>query len=502
MTDEHISFLLSMLHSIEAGQVNWPIQWLEGFVIALSKATKSHRATHYRRIVILSLIYRCWASIRPRQALMQLSNLVHEDAYGFIPQREASQVWYQVQAAVELAHQNNWDQIGLSTDVEKAFNMMKREPVFQVSAHLGLPERIIRPWRGFLARFRRRFQVHNQLSQAHLSNTGFPEGCPMSVTAMVILDWNMHIYMQCFCPLVRTISYVDNIILLSAQAFAIATAFCILQVYMELWGLSLDQDKSYSWGTTPACRSGTVLGIPLVKEAGELGGSLTFSTGRSMRTFSKRSNQAEPKWSRLARSAAAVLQSVFWAKSLHGCSGSILPENFIRGLRTKAMRSLGAHRAGASPIIRLSLAPSPLADPGFYQWIITLSTMRRLSRKSPDILGQWRQFQARYTGELYDGPFSKLVQQCSMMGWRILQPPQLHTQDDIEIDLIRIDHNALYTLAHDAWMQFVAVSVQHRQSLKALSSMDVELCRLDHTKLTPLELARTYAIQEGAFLLP
>ena len=226
MTDQHISFLLSMLHSIEAGQVNWPIQWLEGFAIALSKAT----ATHYRPIVILSLIYRCWASIRSRQALMQLSNLVHEDAYGFIPQREALQVWYQAQAAVELAHQNNWDQIGLSTDVEKAFNMIKREPVFKVSAHLGLPERIIRPWSGFLARLHRRFQVHNQLSQAHLSNTGFPEGCPMSVTAMVILDWNMHIYMQCFCPLVRTISYVDNIILLSAQAFAIASAFCILQV--------------------------------------------------------------------------------------------------------------------------------------------------------------------------------------------------------------------------------------------------------------------------------
>ncbi|CAJ1332818.1 unnamed protein product, partial [Effrenium voratum] len=42
--------------------------------------------------------------------------------------------------------ENNWDQIGLSTDVEKAFNMIKREPVFQVSAHIGLPERIIRPW--------------------------------------------------------------------------------------------------------------------------------------------------------------------------------------------------------------------------------------------------------------------------------------------------------------------------------------------------------------------
>ena len=158
--------------------------------------------------------------------------------------------------------------------------------------------------------------------------------------------------MQCFCPMVRTISYVDNILVLAAQTFALATAFCTLQTFLELWGLALDLDKSYS------C---------------ELGGSLAFTAGCETRTFSQRFYNTDSKWPKLSRSPVplqqkiAVIPQVFWAKSLHGSSGSVLSDKFIQSLRTKAMRSLGLQRAGASPILRLSLSRPPRADPGYFQ---------------------------------------------------------------------------------------------------------------------------------------
>ena len=93
---------------------------------------------------------------------------------------------------------------GLAVDFTKAFNNIRRPQWFALAQHLGLPDRLLHPWRKFLAKFTRRFQVHNNLSSALTSDVGFGEGDPMSVPAMAILDWALHVYQSQFAPLTRT----------------------------------------------------------------------------------------------------------------------------------------------------------------------------------------------------------------------------------------------------------------------------------------------------------
>ena len=170
----------------------------------------------------------------------------------FLPTRKAAQARYQVQSLTELAHQNNWQQVGLSTDVIKALHHIRRQPVSSVAARLGVPSQLLHSWGLFLGQMSRRFMVMNQLGPKHYSNVGFAEGCPLSILAMVTLDLNMHIYMRHFCPQIRVMSFVDNIILQSVTAYILAMAFTTLQTFLSLWGMQLDCNKSYCWGTTLA----------------------------------------------------------------------------------------------------------------------------------------------------------------------------------------------------------------------------------------------------------
>ena len=85
------------------------------------------------------------------------------------------------------------------------------------------------------------------------------------------------------------------------------------------------------------------------------------------------------------------------------------------------------------------------------------------------------------------------------MGWGILDPP---SQDQLVINLIDLDHAAVHVLARDAWLQYVASSVQHRKPLCQLHSLDPNLNTLHSRSLAPVELARVLAIQESAFITP
>ena len=509
MRDDHIQCFLDMMQAIERGEAAWPQQLLEGVVISLAKRDDSHCPSDFRPIVLLSMLYRCWASIRSRQLLAHLANYVHEDAHGFLPYREPSQTWLQIQASVELALQSGSDLIGLSADVVKAFNNIRREPMWQLARHLGVPDEILTPWSSFLANFGRRFQVHNQLGDRMTSNEGYPEGCPFSVAAMAMLDWSLHIYQHQMAPQVRTFSFVDNINLVTTEVEYLIKAFMALGNYLNLWGLCLDEDKTYGWGTTSARRKELQsAGIQTKDISRELGGSMTFRAGHRTKLLQDKCHGLEQKWTRLRRSQAPLPQKIqalpiaFWADALHGLTGNIGSSQVLQGLRTKAVLNLGLRKAGLNSLLRLSLETPMTADPGFYQLRTTIHHFRRLCRKQPCLVIQWQSFHSRLDGRSFDGPFSALIGCFITLGWSISQPPYMWHPDGFEFNLLLLDNKAIDRLLHRAWLRHVAQEVQQRQTLQGLSSIDLELCRTQEEHLTAMQKAQIRALQAGVFLSP
>lgn len=498
--------MLSILSAVENGSQPWPQQLLEGLVIAIAKCGDAHRPNEYRPIVLLSIVYRCWASLRARQMLHQLEPYIHADAHGFLPTREPAQTWLHVQAAVETSIQSSLPLAGIGTDFVKAFNCIRREPLWALAKAIGIPETLLHPWSTYVAKFTRRFQVCNQVGDAHLSTQGFAEGCPLSVLAMALVDWGFQIYQHHYAPQVRHFSFVDNISMLAREARLVAWAFFTLRAFLTMWGLSIDVDKTYAWGTTRELRNQLGhLGINVVQDASELGGSLSFTAAHRVRIFLRRGDSLQEKWLQLRRSRAplaqklAILPMVFWARALHGALGCVFAENHVTKLRTQAVKRMGIQLAGSNPLLRLSLASPTTADPGFYQLRSAIFDIRRLCRKSPDLLQYWQFFMKRFEGVLHDGPFSKLISLLNSIGWQILIPPCFRDHDGFIHDLFEISHGTLDRLLTDAWFQHVATRV-HRKTMAGLEGLDVELTKLDHDKQTPLTLSRVRALQSGAFV--
>ena len=211
MHPQHVAMLVAFLQEVESGGRAWPEQLVEGFVCSLLKPGNKLGADGYRPIVLFSLIYRTWSGIRARGLLQWLEGIMQHEACGFLPGHEAAELWYSLEAAVEVAVQGSEDLCGFSTDLVKCFNNIPRRPVFQLARRLGVPACILVPWQDFLDRVRRRFKIRDHVGEPIMSTSGFAEGCPLSPAAMAFVDLMFHHYLAVFNPSVRSLSYVDNL---------------------------------------------------------------------------------------------------------------------------------------------------------------------------------------------------------------------------------------------------------------------------------------------------
>ena len=191
---------------------------------------------------------------------------------------------------------------------------------------------------------------------------------------------------------------------------------------------------------------------------------------------------------------------VFWASALHGALGCVFADGHIHQLRKKAVAALGLKIGGSNPMLRLSLSQPATADPGFYHLRHCVFDFRRICDKTPDLLVQWRTFMAHFTGRKLTGPFYKIVDLFSMLGWSIGMPPLSTDHDGFIHNLLQLPNAALELLLHDAWLQYVAHQVTYRRTMHDLAGLCKELTLLDRSHMTPQELGRTMALQSGAFI--
>ena len=509
MPPARVDQLLSFLARIEAGQCEWPDQLLVGFVIGLAKDNGREGVDGYRPICVTSVIYRAWSSIRARQLLGVFQGLMVHEAFGFMPQREASELWYPLQAAIETACQGGDDLLGLSTDVGKAFNNLPRRPVFAIAQHLGIPENLLIPWQGFSRGLTRRFMIRGSVSCGLASTTGFAEGCPLSTVAMSIASLVFHRYLQVFAPSIRSLSFVDNLSCTTGSVGQLASGLNLVRCFAELLDLELDEAKTFVWAVQPASRrAARALGVRVATAARELGGVVTFGSAPRNAEMVARLRALKPVWDALHRSRCPkglkfdVLPMKLWPRALHGIAGCLLGEHHLQGLRAQAARAIGVNHAGANPAVRLSLCRRMECDPGFFQLWVTLRDLRRLSRKQPSLVAMWRAFMANFDGRLYPGPFSKLLEVFSQLGWRVEVPPRVTDHRGFSHDLLAMPVALLRRIAEAAWLNHVGLKASTRPSMQGAGDLDVQATRRLEAGLSEVDCLRLGSLRSGAHLSP
>ena len=505
LPDHWTELLLKLLHRVEAGIDEWPRAILFGIVNLLAKDDDACTIPRFRPVVVFSVIYRAWSSIRSRQLLRQLQVVIDSDAYGFVPGCEPSQLWLVLQAEIECCLQQTEDTCGLSVDLIRAFNHIPRQHSFALAQHLGVPFTVLTPWKAFLGGCTRAFKIHDVLSESTISTCGMPEGDALSVYAMVQLNLVWHIYQKQFCPSVRACSFVGNLSLTAARPADLAQGYSCLCSFFELWNLQIDLEKSYCWSLSTADRSSLRrFPMKMVYAAPELGGSLSFCRKKHHGLQLLRSQRFSSRWLRLERSMAPLncklraLSTVFWPAILHGANATLVGADLIDSLRVKAMKHLRLNKAGTNPFLRLALCGNPVVDPGFWLLRTAVFTFRRLIRKEPMLLQFWVRFHACFDGNLFAGPCSQLLCLLNQVGWQV-HPPFVVDHDDCSHNLLLLPCGTLQDLLQDAWFQFVSKQVSTRKTMDDLVGLDTALVFRLNRNLDGLQLTLLAALQSGTF---
>jgi hypothetical protein len=263
--------LVDILNQCEREEY-WPEVWRTGFVHSLEKKEGASKVNEFRPVIIYSVIYRSWGSLRSKSFLQFLSKLVDEKQLGFMPGKEVAEIWMLLQGLLERSVQEGEELLGFVMDIKKAFESLPREPIFAIAHHLGLPDKPMRLWKHFLEHTSRRFLVRGEVSDAVFSNHGFPEGCSLSSVAMSIAGITLHSYMNEFSRRCGTISYVDNLELLARALGPLQQGVCTMQAWTDMWKLELDHEKSYIWISEAGSRKeAKLLGWNVMKSAKDLG---------------------------------------------------------------------------------------------------------------------------------------------------------------------------------------------------------------------------------------
>ena len=505
MPPDLVDVLVSQVNRIEQGCGEWPQAAMVGLISAVEKHSTAATPSEYRPITVLSMLYRTYSSIRAKQLLRWLHQHAPEGLMGNMPHQSTVQVWRALAEQIEHAHYHDQEWSGTVTDVCKCFNTLPRHVVYFLARHMGIPEHFVKSWHKTLAHIQRRFVVQGGCSPAILSHTGYAEGDPLSVVAMVLVNCAMHAFVSKSTSPISVLSYVDNWEAQSSSPEATCEALAAMDQFATALDIKLDKGKTYSWGTTNACRKTLKSnGHVVLLHAKDLGGHLNYSKRGTNYSIRARITQAKPLWGWLSRSHAnasqklRTLYTVAWPRCLHGVGGVDIGNDHFVTLRASAMQALHWEKHGSSSCLQFGLLTDPRHDPQFFAILTTVSQFRQYSnrRLAYEVLDTLAQNPPhRYL----PGPSGVLMSRLHLLNWRWEGNGFVTDHQKLLLHLVDSPIQVVHQRLAHAWGTRVGNNLSARAEFQGLADVDVACSTHTQISFTQAELGLLRVAMNGSF---
>ncbi|CAE7198028.1 Pol [Symbiodinium natans] len=240
------AMLLTLLNTFTQTAV-WPQVLTQAVVSLLSKVDVPTEASDARPITILGTIYRVWATCMTMKIIVHLLPSLPSTLYGCIPGRSPMDMAWSLQSSIEETFYSQASLAGASMDLTKAFNLIPRDGFQVIARQLGWPNTLLRAHDAFLRGLNRFFCFGGTLYRPTSSSVGVPEGCPVSVAAMMVITWVADARMRTMTH-VSLHSYVDNWSVQHSDANIVlqATANAVETIESLAMSMSFDKLKMYA----------------------------------------------------------------------------------------------------------------------------------------------------------------------------------------------------------------------------------------------------------------
>ena len=481
----------------------WPRQMLQGSVHALEKCAHADQVGQFRPITVMPLLFRCWGSLRSKQVLSHVTQIAPPELLGNIPGRTAMSLWWKLQAQIEHSLYADVPCVGYVADLVKAFNLLPRDPVFNIAIQIGVAPRIVRAWAAAVVINHRHFFIRGSPGPGLTSSTGFPEGCAMSVTAMCLLNLLIHRIVAVRHQDSTLCSYVDNLEIIAKQTTEAAACLRTLQQVCRSLDLQIDDKKTYAWATHPSDRAQFRSSqIPYHRSCRDLGGHMQYGAQRTNSTVVAKCKELTPLWARLARSQAPlrlkrkILRTVAWPGALHSASIVHLNANTFDMLRSGAMQAFRLDKAGANPQLQIALVDGPNFDPEF--WVLLDSILQVRRHGTPELCDAiMPEVLSAHSRRRKPGPFGVLANRLQALGFQALGASQWKDFDHRPLDLFHSPIQEVRLRLSQAWARHVGRLWQHRSGFQGLERVDPAISKIDSGSFTEDQVGFLRVLQNG-----
>eukprot|EP00438_Fugacium_kawagutii_P034575 Skav235592 [mRNA] locus=scaffold163:193976:196725:- [translate_table: standard] len=398
---------------------------------------------------------------------------------GTRPGYSTQDLWWELALMVEATnHDASQAVCGLVTDVRKCFNTLPRHVIYICARKCGFPEQFLQTWFSAINRIQRHFVISGACSQPLSAVTGFPEGDPLSVVAMAVLNLVLHKQLDHQGVRGLTVSYVDNWEAVTTSPQDVLHVWEAMQSFAHQVDIALDTQKTFLWSTDPGHRKTLRSGPLQVKlDARDLGGHMHYSRRNTMYTVRDRMVANAPLWGNIARSMAPVSQklrllpSVAWAKCFYGISIASIGQEHAVQLRAKVMQALRWNKKGANPMIQLSLIEHPRHDPGFHMVWDTFQAFRRRTDHSVTF-AVLDELCDQPTHKAPPGPCRFLLERLHQLGWSWDGDGFVALHDGTCLDILHCPKQHLAHQAAPAWGLHVGSLWIGRENFQGLQHVD------------------------------
>ena len=396
---------------------------------------------------------------------------------------------------------------GLVLDIVKCFNVLDRKLLQVLFDRYGFDRTVTRQWMAALTGLSRTVLLGGYSYGSSSSNTGIPEGDPLSVIGMFVFAFTFSRFVDHHVPQALVATYADNWEILADSSEVLLQAMPLVEQFLEQFHLPVAVKKCWSWAIRPLDRKILRLqkffgeSLPLKLAARELGADVSYCRKRAAKVRNLRVSSGHQRLLKLAglpvpiwRKTRLLLSSIF-PHALHAAEATWVPKTTFQRLRTKVSKGLGLALKGSSPYLACLLGTYQCVDPEFILVVNRLRSFRQVIRELPELHVFFMQ---QLVSDNRTGPTGMLVKSLSVLGWTLDQ------EGIFQDEFGRLFHLCLSPLAHisalllSSWCDQVAARVKHRLYLTQLTNIDMQLSRqVKH--LLPGERALLRGQQTGAF---
>ena len=188
LSDSAYGWIARLLNVIENGGA-----WPRGMCLAraafmVKDPKKVEQPLSYRILLILSAIYRRWATLRLRHMSEWISTWALPEMYAGVHGRGAADAWYATAAEMEEAFVVDGSPVtGGAVDIHKCFDQILRPIVYKLAGLAGMPVAVLDTYKRYQEGLEVRNSIAGGLGRSYRKEASIPQGDPFSMMLVALI---------------------------------------------------------------------------------------------------------------------------------------------------------------------------------------------------------------------------------------------------------------------------------------------------------------------------